>query len=419
MSGFEEYLQDYEARELEEVNKFIKRLDEGKVAPNETYPPKERFVKLKEPVANPFVNIWGVVPFYGSSIAKLIPRENKKEFDETHKHLGFTSGKIDEMIDLVKETGRIQFMTTTGPTLYKNLEFLEPLFNELNPPPLVVDTVSLIGHETDRKYSIEFYTLAEHGFNQYIEYDTKNLGYNDPNYVKVRLNDYADRYVVLKALGYGELADEIGTLMIIDPPEAKKYFATLGTLLTNSQKSLFKFINNYDINLISTANELGKPHGIEVNKKVPFEIGKFLLNKMTLYPETLNGCLKLIQEYNDYDLYKVLGSLNEGVKRKNINIIEYQKNDMSEILDNIWKDADKIQMKSEGISYGVSLSLGIIGELAAGIPGTGLMAGLGFHAADKFVGMKTESLSEKIAKFASPDYLVTIYDFNKKHKLTN
>ncbi len=140
---------------------------------------------------------------------------------------------------------------------------------------------------------------------------------------------------------------------------------------------------------------------------------------MTLYPETLNGCLKLIQEYNDYDLYKVLGSLNEGVKRKNINIIEYQKNDMSEILDNIWKDADKIQMKSEGISYGVSLSLGIIGELAAGIPGTGLMAGLGFHAADKFVGMKTESLSEKIAKFASPDYLVTIYDFNKKHKLTN
>ena len=269
MSGFEEYLQDYEARELEEINKFIKRLDEGKVPPNESYPPKERFVKLKEPVANPFVNIWGVVPLYGSSIAKLIPRGNREDFDKFHTNLGFTSGKLDEMIDLVKETGRIQFMTTSGPTSYKNLEFLEPLFNELNPPTLAVDTTSIIGHEMDKKYNIEFYTLAEHGFNQYIETFSKKFGYNYPNYVQVKLSNFADRYAILKGLGYGELADEIGTLMLIDPLEAHTYFSSLGILLT-SQKSLFKFIDIYDSNFIKTSNEIGKTHGIEVNNKFHF-----------------------------------------------------------------------------------------------------------------------------------------------------
>jgi hypothetical protein len=117
--------------------------------------------------------------------------------------------------------------------------------------------------------------------------------------------------------------------------------------------------------------------------------------------------MRMIQEYDDYELYKVLGALDKGVKRKKIDTIEDKRINMSEILDNVWKDADKIKMGSAGISYGVSLYIGLIGELAAG---------LGFQAMDRFWGETGESMSEKIAKFVSPNYLVSIYDFKKQMK---
>ena len=92
---------------------------------------------------------------------------------------------------------------------------------------------------------------------------------------------------------------------------------------------------------------------------------------------------------------------------------------MSEILDNVWNDAERLRMEAAGIRFGVSLNLGLIGEIAAGLPGLGIMAGLGFTAVDKFWGMQNDSVSEKIAKFVNPNYLVSIYDFKKKHALKN
>lgn len=417
MNRFEEFLQDYEAREAEKTNKFMKRLDEGKVAQNENYPPKERFIKLKEPIAEPFVNIWGVVPFYGSTIAKLVPKDNKKAFDETHENIGYNSHKIDEMMDFQKETGRIQFALTMPPTYYKNLEFLEPLFHELEPPTLAYDSVSFVGKELDKKYNIEFKTLAEFGFNRYIEYATKEFGNSNLTYTTAKLDDYASRYSVIKASGYEELADEIGTLMLIDYSKAYQYLILFGILISNPQKSLFKPICNFDKSFIDSANEFGNSYDIGINNDVPYEIGKFLLNKTTFYPETMSGCNKVIQDYDDQELYKVLGALNDGVRRTNIDVIEDKKIDMSEILDNVWNDAERLRMEAAGIRFGVSLNLGLIGEIAAGLPGLGIMAGLGFTAVDNFWGMQNDSVSEKIAKFVSPNYLVSIYDFKKKHAL--
>lgn len=50
---FIEFLQDYEVKEMEELHKYGE------------YPKKERFIKLKDPIASAPVgfNIWGIVPF--------------------------------------------------------------------------------------------------------------------------------------------------------------------------------------------------------------------------------------------------------------------------------------------------------------------------------------------------------------------
>ncbi len=423
MSSFEEFLQDYEAREREEAQKFIKRFEEGKVLQTETFPTKDRFVKLKEPIAHTLqgINVWGLIPFYGSTIVFLRPSDDEKAFDSYHKHLGFTSRDIDNLIELAKGTGRIQF-TIDDPTRYKNLDFLEPLFHELKPPANMIPYKSLVGHETYKKYLIEFETLAQFGFTNYINSVNSyllTLGIVNRTYTKDSWHYNSIIYIALKALGYKELADEIGSLMIINPPEALNYLTAFGDLIINPQYDMLKPIYIYKRDFLTEVHELVKQHRIDVHNPFQYEIGKFILNKLILYPETIDGCMRLIQEYKDHELYKVLCALDDGIKRKKIDIIEDKKVDMSEILDNVWKDADKIKLGSEGINFGVSLDIGLIGELASGLPGVGLMAGLGFQAIDRFWGVKSESISEKIAKFVSPNYLVAIYDFKKQHALPN
>lgn len=421
MNSFEEFLQDYEAREIEDSNKFIKRFEDGKVSKNETFPPKERFVRLKEPIADTLlgVNVWGIIPFYGSTIVHLLPRDNEQKFNEDHKHFGFTSRDIDRLIDLVKETGRIQF-TIDNPTKYKNNDFLEPLFQELKPPANLISPESFVGQETHKKYLIEYETLAQFGFSSYMNSSNDylfSLGVFDRTHIKQSWYYDAFIYVSLKALGYTELADEIGTLMIINPPEAKDYLTTFGSLITLPQYDTLKPIYIYNRDFLTQFHQMERQYRIDVPNDSHYEIGTSLLNKLILYPETYDGCIRLIQEYDNYELQKVLNALDEGIKRKDTDIIESKNVDVSEILDNVWEDANKIKGETEGINFGISLNIGLIGDIASGLPGIGVMAGLGFQAIDKFWGVKSESISEKIAKFVNPNYLVTIYDFKKKHTL--
>jgi hypothetical protein len=118
-----------------------------------------------------------------------------------------------------------------------------------------------------------------------------------------------------------------------------------------------------------------------------------------------------MQHYDDKELYKVLNALNEGVKERKIDLIEDKRDNITEILDNVWKETDKIKYKADIARLGV----GLVGGLSASFSGIGILAGLGFSTIDKIVALKLDSMGEKLAKFFSPNYLVTIYDFKKKH----
>jgi len=134
-----EYLEDYEQTEREEFERLVgKTLEEGSYSfENDRYPPNERFVKLKKPVAKVswetmnIRNIWGQIPFSGSLILPLgaIP---KRVFERTYCRIS----EIPKIIDFIKNTGRLQVALNSDPTMYTGLDYLDPLFDELKPPVL-------------------------------------------------------------------------------------------------------------------------------------------------------------------------------------------------------------------------------------------------------------------------------------------
>lgn len=419
MTCFKEFLEDYEKKEKERAEKYLKRLEEGKVCSDDIYPQKDRFKNLKEPIAKSPLSgfpVWSVVPFYGSTLIPLIPRGDSKKFDElyTAGKFGFSSKDIDKMIDFVKDTGRIQFIINFSPTFYKNLEFLEPLFRELEPPAVIEPLDALIDERKRNEYATEFDTLTSLGFEDYIRLTYGYAGIGGA-YLKQKMDAYLHSYAGLKFLGYDELADEIGYLMITDRPEALRWLVIFGNMFVRPSLSPLKEINNFSIEQLTEFIELGKNYGIKP-QTIPYEIGKFILEKLIRYPETLDGCLDIMQHYDDEELHNVLGALNEGVKERNIDIIKDKKNDISVILENVWAETEKIK-RNAGVAR---WSIGLVGGLSASLVGMGelgILAGIGFPAVDKIIGINVDSLGEKIATFCSPNYLVTLYDFKERNRI--
>ena len=419
MASFTEFLEDYEKKEKERMEKYLKRLEEGKVSPDETYPPKDRFKNLKEPIAKSpsgGFSVWSMVPFYGSTLIPLIPRGDSKEFDDfyTAGKFGFSSKDIDKMIDIAKNTGRIQFFINFPPTFYKNLDFLEPLFREIEPPAVTETLDALITERKRWQYATEFDTLTSLGFEDFVKSTYGYAGIGGA-YLKQKMEAYLRSYAGLKFLGHDDLADEIEYLMITNPPEALRWLIIFGNMFVRPSLSPLKEINNFSIEQFTEFVELGKNYGITPQATIPYEIGRFILEKLVRYPENLNSYWDIIQYYDDEELYKVLDALNEGVKEQNIDLIKDKKKDIPVILENVWAKTEKIKRNVKMARW----SIGLVGGLSASLAGMGelgILAGLGFSAGDKIVGINLDSIGEKIAKFISPNYLVTIYDFKKKYR---
>lgn len=129
-----EFLQDYEARERELLEKFQRSVLEGKFGSDQIYPPKERFVKICEPIAKagvaPFGSIWPLIPLYGSLVVPIAPKP-RETFAQAH---GFGARDLDKLIDFCKDTGKVQFVLNTFPTDYEGLDYLDSLLVEIVPP---------------------------------------------------------------------------------------------------------------------------------------------------------------------------------------------------------------------------------------------------------------------------------------------
>lgn len=409
-----EYLQDYEETELEWHEKFRKMVIDGKFGLTDIFPPKERFVKITEPIAfgvQPKPELWPQVPFSGSTVIMLYP-VRKEFFKRRH---GFEVSDINRIVDFIKETGKIQFVIDWPPTAFEGLDFLDPIFSELKPPthPWVWELLQLPEAQR-RQAAIEFDTLAHIHFYEFIKKDYAKESLQDKYFIAKRMHDYRIDYSALKALGLQDLSEQLSNLILDDPPRAVQAFIVIGAFITLPLFNTFRATLNYDLDLITRSKEYMKVQ----NPTFPYEIGKFLLTKLIHYPESLTACQEIMAHYQEYDLLKMVAALNDGIKRSNFDVVNATRESLSETLENIWNDTT-IRKKIEGLRVGIPVSLAALGAIALGPIGAigGFLGGLGFSVGSAFLEIKAETIGEKVAKALSQSYQVNIYDFKKKYKL--
>lgn len=425
-----EWLLDYQTKEYEEYDRFLK--DFARTGKFE-FPPKNRFAKMSDPIVETTNNIWTLIPFYGSSLIHVFP-SNRESTIET---CGWgTDADINNLIQLAKDTGKVQFILAKDPLDYEKYDYLEPILRELHPPmgrfipEVIFDEKQL--EKAKAEYIPLFYdrliphlkTIFEH----YQRLDWIGSSFDDFS------SKYLANYVTLRLAGYDEIADKILDSTKEDPNLAMHYLHLFGVLIADRIQSDFnlsynpilsleadslRFITN-EITKLSQKPKLGFEYYSQ-DKLQLIDVGQLLVNKLTPTAQGFTGCQSLMQKYEQQDLQKLLSSIQKGLKSKKIDLVKANTSELSTTLDNIWKDL-RISKLSSGISFGVPLLLGTIGPMASQLGSDvigylgGILAALGFKVIDKKV---TPIISDKLAKIFQNDSLVAIYDFKKKYSIKN
>jgi len=415
-----EHIEEYARLEHDEYEKLLKRIKEGSFDfEADSYPPDERFVKLQRPVAlctSDVQNIWTQVPLCGSLIVPIMPLSQ----DRFEKEV-FSIREIPQIIDFIKDTGRIQFVLTACPHHYEGLDYLDPIFEELSPPRYLClpDEVFYSPKEIQEAREI-FNTISNVSFMPWL----KKMVELSPNVLSDIPNDCLNVYASLK-LGRYTLAEDIENLIIDDPAKALDLIFTCKQLITDPFHNRLSNVTNMTIDEIREAKNLPlvyQPREVTF----PCEIGKFLLKKLTYAPEGLEACKELIYHCSSYDLQKVFKSLNEAIVTYHPDIASKSADELAEILDNIWNDKN-ISNRIKNIEIGVPVSIAAIGGIVAGLPGLfagGFLSELGFKIvekttekyAEKLFSIKGGGLTERLSKLRTKSYQANVYDFKKKYK---
>jgi hypothetical protein len=414
-----EYLEDYEEREKAQFERFVLEKFEKGTSDLESarYPPYERFVGIRKPVAITSLitahedNLWGQVPFCGSLVL-TIPSLPQSLFEENF----FEISEISQVINFIKETGRLQLVLQDSLKDFVGLDYMDPFFEELKPPLYFAAPLSIYGSEKELQVvANEFLTLGKVKYFDFLRRISQQTGIPPRGYRNIIERDLAS-YTILKLCHYTPMVEAIENSMIDDPQGAFTLSRLCKKFITLPSGELFADAMDYAMEEIREAQALPwvyRPQEV----RLPCEIGKFLLSKLTYAPTGMRACNELIDHYDAYDLQKLLESMNSAIVADNPDIINKSASELSQVLDNVWKD-EIIPKRVKGLKVGIPLSMAAIGGAAAGPIGAvgGLLAGLGYSVADKFIDLGTEGLSERLAKLKTKSYQVNIYDFKEKYK---
>ena len=412
------FLEDYHEKEWERLKEFYDDVMTEGPEKAKPYPYDDRFCNLKQPlvradhttIQTDNEKIWSQIPFSGSLILSLHTC-SEQNFARMQ---GFDISDIPKLIDLSKETGKVQFTLRAFAPEYENLEHLNDIFTELKPPVTpFFPTESIVDPKQHKLWVEEFFELAKvkyrYGLAKTIIDADESAGFFSRS-----MTESADVYARLKTLGMDEEVEKLSNLLIDDPRTAyimiEKYFV----LLTPKFDGL-KATSNVSFSHMKRVSISPDLKSSKIT--FPVDIGKNIMKKLIQHPTSYHGCINVIENYQQNDLYKLLKSLDHSAKSENPDLFKKTTKELDQVLDNIWNDAKKIDTTKEEIRGGISVALGLIGGFATTVLSgyEGILAGIGFNIADRRLEMNNISVSEKVAKMLKSNSLVNIYDFQKKY----
>lgn len=437
-----EFLENYDAQEHEEIVKILSEVRDGKIESRQRYPPSNR-LKLNEPYTRNIKDesLWNqLLPHIGTVIIELWPIKEKKQFEQFH---GFKVEDVGRLIDFAKETGKIQFCLGAPPSVFKEIDFVESIFLELQPPVIVQATPAFAFFPIDDRGGVDFSRVDEESkiwvdeifhSSVHLQFDRDCIEilkgmYGYEKLEKVHYSSFLIfDYVSLRLLGYHELADEIIQKLIIDPVEALCLLSFAKNLILQPNSNILGGIDSWERNrfrsemdhltpFLSTQESCRVSHSMNF----PIEIGKFLNNKLKLIiPENYNGVIEVNDLYDGKDLNKLTKSLEMAIENEDLSGIDKNADELFAFLNNTWDDVEKLKNYARFFRHGISFGIAVIGAVATmPIGGVGgLLAGLGFEVAEKIADIRAyEPVSEKIMKMTASSHMVHVYDFKKKYNL--
>lgn len=422
--GWKEYLEDYENKEKERLNRINKEARSQDISSFESLFPTHRFPNFHQPVARLFGSpyrikendsIWSRSLLSGTTLCPLFPTP-LSSFEEEN---GFRIREIPEIIDFIKRTGKVAFYLREYPTAYKHLDFLEPVMTELR--PICLSSIPLSAFfpaDEVKKYIVEFWTLAGLALIPMIKRDM--LAYMGTlSSVQHTIREAEWCYVCLKGLGYHRISEEIENTIVSDPEAARRTLAVAARLITNPLLSFLPESSIIDHERYLMDLEVTRNLMLDTpSPQFPCEIGTFLSKMLVHSPPSFDACKELYYHYEEHDVYKTAMALNEGIIASEPDTIEKSVSDLSETMNSIWENRN-LRRKALGIRLGIHVSLGVVGPVAALLSGgiEGLLAGLGVAVGEAFLTTRSEEISEGLARKLCLNREVTVYDFRRKYKL--
>lgn len=413
------FLKEYFDKELELGQEYFRNH-----SPSEPTPPLTRFPKLKKPYTYAVIGkeapLWPQMLCTGTLIVPLIPQRDEKQFNDTY---GFSSEEIPELIQFSKETGRIQFLLEVSPTEFQNLPFLEPIFQELNPPMLLNLKRLDPSKKRDEAFD-EICTIVDIFDSAYYTIWSEYPCPNASSQYQFNKRLFTDAYADLRDLGFDEIADEIISNILIDPYHATAILDVSEAFITGPILDPLQAQMSVNYERAVLAKKLLETN-FDVNQSniFPSEIGAFLLKKKSFNPKNFEDAQLALDIYSENQFYQVYNAFNDAIASKNYSILDSKIQNINEIFTQIWDESNRIDRWRESIQKPILFFNGCIGlsipELVSrGVisPDMGFLYGLGFLGTSGLAGnYLLNDIPEYISRLIEKPYNITIYDF--KHNL--
>jgi hypothetical protein len=213
--------------------------------------------------------------------------------------------------------------------------------------------------------------------------------------------------------------------MITEPPHADTLLAAYEYLvepifdpLKASKNFSLSEIQQYDLNSLASKMPSSSQQSPNV-RSFSVEIGRFIMQKITLNPSSYYACIDVIQHYEQNEFYKAFEALDKAIKTKKQDEVPTHISKLNEIMNNVWKGADKVKLVGEGVKDGISVVIGGMGAFASSLIGVeptmgGLLASLGFKAMDRALSRVEMPIGDRLSRLFNNEYLVNIYMTSNK-----